>query len=114
MKLSQILINAKALIANEENWTQRHYHETINDKQCHCALGAVSIAMNLPYSSQVIGTDAAKILQEVESVWLIDKCGQKDDGTPQATFAQYNDNHSHSEVLASFDKAIALAESREK
>lgn len=98
----QILKDARALIADEKNWTQGalargpsggvvSYKSSV--AVCFCSIGAI----------ERIAKKSTKALQVVEKFYRILPSG---DG-----LADFNDSHTHAEVLALFDRAIARAES---
>jgi len=105
MKTSEVLIQAKALIATPEQWTQGDYEKVVNGKPCYCSLGAIGqVSFSNPDSGvtwygEVGGTQAAKLLRQVVL----------HDLPPDHTFAPYNDSHTHAEVMEAFNKAIYLA-----
>ncbi len=96
----QILKDARALIADEKNWTQDKWARDRNGDAvapespkavCFCSLGALRKAS--------VDDDgfcyAREVLRDVTKGSIID----------------FNDTHGHAEVLAIFDSAIARAES---
>lgn len=102
----QILRDARALIADEKNWTQGTYSldqfggsvEPVDEKAvCFCSLGALA---------KVVGArDPDDTLQgEAVIVSLVREQGY-------TNVAEFNDSHTHSDVLDLFDRAIARAES---
>lgn len=101
MKTSEILTKAKELISDPENWIKENYHQNKNGKECFCSLGAIARSEGVSNFNSS-GTKAASILKEVVI----------DDLQEDQTFAIYNDEHTHEEVMAAFDKAIALSASR--
>jgi hypothetical protein len=101
MDAVEILKAAKAKIENPANWTQGEFARDENGNKlmsgysegavCFCSLGAIEA---------VIGTDffdAEKAYMTIDEVM-------------GGSVANYNDNHTHEEVLSAFDKAIKLAE----
>lgn len=98
MTVVTLLQEARALISEEYHWTQRHYARDIQgvftdpsgaDAVCWCATGALlQIA-----SDSTKFKDAEDVLSRVTDL----------------SVPIYNDTHTHSEVLAKFDEAIALA-----
>lgn len=101
MKTSEILTKAKELISDPENWIKETYYQNKDGKECFCSLGAIARAegvSNFTSSS----TKAASILKEVVI----------DDLCETQTFAIYNDDHNHEEVMDAFDKAIVLSSSQ--
>jgi hypothetical protein len=97
MKASEILIKAKEVIVDPKNWIQRSYaldkdNNTLygSDKNsiCFCSIGAIQ---------KVLGRNklnkAENFLREAAGGNMVD----------------YNDNHSHSEVMEVWDKAIELS-----
>ena len=109
MKTSEILIMAKERIVNPLHWIQGDYTKEVDGVSCFCSLGAIaSVLFQDPDSGvlwygDAISTTAAKLLRDVVVSEL----------TMDQTFAPYNDNHTHSEVMEAFDKAIHLAKVKE-
>jgi hypothetical protein len=102
MKPSEILKAAKAKIATPDAWTQGElardsagewcgYYDP--DAKCFCSLGALLISARSPAL-----TEAIKYLEKV---------------IPAYTVLEFNDTHTHAEVMAKWDEAIALAEKDE-
>jgi len=94
-EIKQVLIKARELISKPENWTQRAVARTPEGHRtsalstnavCYCAMGALIKIYPLYQGSRHIGTLAKAM------------------GTTD--IAHYNDNHTHAEVLAMFDKAV--------
>lgn len=81
--VKEVLVAARILIQDEKNWCQKLMSDC---EGRHCALGAIFAA--------------AKDINTVSQVWekLQDVMGQ--------SVGDYNDSHSHTQVLAMFDKAI--------
>ena len=109
MKISDALIIAKTLIQDPENWTQGvsardNLHEPVpamsRNAVCFCTYGAVDRALGLENSidyHKIVGT-------------LKNACAAI---SGSSVVAEYNDTHTHPEVLALFDKAIELAKESE-
>jgi hypothetical protein len=97
--IKDVLIKAREIISDEKNWTQR---AEARDKDgitvsylrpwavCFCSVGAVERA--------AIG-HPGRNLDALEAL----------SGEISSNIAEFNDNSSHAEVLAMFDKAIANA-----
>lgn len=100
MKPSEILRKAKALIDTPEKWTQGTYARDSQDN-----------------ASSILGDQACKFcslgaLHKVsDSVYFSMNYLEKIFGAPIDAF---NDTHTHAEVMAKWDEAIALAEDDEK
>lgn len=100
----EILKAAKALIADEENWTQTVYARDENGESvsatdpravCFCSRGAID--------KITAGNGAWEGAYDI----LLGLVTEDDDCIGVADF---NDTHTHAEVLALFDRAIARAE----
>lgn len=106
----QILTEARALIADPFNWTQFEYavhrrpEKAIVDipcsveyehANCFCSLGAI----------KKVCVTARLSLQAEHAALKLEK-------VMQTSVARYNDTHTHAEVLAKFDEAIAAAQSQ--
>jgi hypothetical protein len=96
MNTVEILKAARAKIEKEENWCQGAYARDADDndvddkspRACRwCAWGALNVIENVMFSD--VGYNA-----------LVEYCSGQGVGG-------FNDTHTHAEVLALFDKAIA-------
>lgn len=96
MKTLDVLIEAKKLIQNPENWIQGDYSN--EQRTCFCSLGAIAKVESVEnWDSD--SRPAALLLRAVVADQL----------SKSYNFAGYNDTHTHSEVMEAFDKAIELA-----
>lgn len=109
METVEILQKARELISDESRWTQGSYarektkagdsFEYVNpssvDALCRCALGALHCASGIDWNS-----DGSVRLPGEE--YLVVAMGGHE-------VALFNDTHSHADVLAAFDRAIAAA-----
>ena len=107
MTTLQILKRARALIADEKNWTRDAYGYDAEGRMqtcpnqhsvCFCSVGAIAKA-SFTHPSDAERSDAIK---PVLSAGGFDGVGE---------LIKFNDSHTHSEVLDLFDRAIARAES---
>ena len=110
MKPSELLIKAKAVIADPKHWTQDVYakdakgHHTgpsTPDAVCWCSVGALDKVAHEENAYSTHLTTAGYL--DVVS----DECGYS--GIPD-----FNDNSSHEAVMKAWDKAIKLAKEDEK
>ena len=92
----EILVAARAIIANEENWTQGTYAKDkdgssigvdCSNAVCFCSIGALRKITMFPVAAM-----------EVLSNHMED------------SIIAFNDEHTHKEVLAAWDEAIASLE----
>lgn len=99
MTVKEVLIAARAKIADPANWTQGESAKDANDRfclpkstlaRCWCSIGALAA---------VIEDGSAS-----EYFWKADDALARVMGT---STHRYNDTHTHAEVLAKFDEAIA-------
>ncbi len=106
--VAQILKEARALIADEKNWTQGDYARSSlgnstgvknEDAECFCAIGALAKVQGITPNDDITGA----------SYLALEASGGEQ--TLGFIVARYNDDHTHAEVLALFDRAIARAES---
>ena len=106
MKAVDILINARALITNPENWCKgtfarnRDFRMVENysaDATKFCASGAIYLISNKTNSDDVELQLAKSFLRESVGI-----CG----------ITTFNDGHEHKDVLEAFDAAIAIAKKR--
>lgn len=97
------LTRIKSLIEKPENWTQNYYakdeygmtiHSSSDAAVCFCTLGALHRV--IPMGSRGHTNRRADVRELLESL-------MGDDGV-----AQFNDTHTHEEVIAVFDKAIEI------
>jgi hypothetical protein len=92
-----VLIAARAKIADEKNWTQHHYARNArgfsiaasDKKACQWCAGGALIAVH-----------PTGILSDYVAADLLRR---EMDGA----ISHFNDTHTHAEVLSAFDKAIA-------
>lgn len=111
MNTVEVLVKAKEIIQDHNKWMQGNY--TNGDRTCFCALGAIGEVTckaenGFTYYAEASNTKAAKLLRKVVDVELT-----ADGYTSSVTFAPFNDNHTHAEVMEAFDKAIQLAQAEE-
>lgn len=99
LSVKEILIKAKALIDTPEKWIKDVYFRKVGENNCYCALGAICEVSGL-LSYHISSSPAGKHLKSVVDEHLQE--GQ--------SFAVYNDEHTHAEVMAAFDKAIETAD----
>lgn len=103
MNTKEILTAARALIEKPENWCQGAYALTANRARevspldeyanCFCMIGACSRALQ---------QEVDLVEDEHAAYKALRKAVRK---TP----CEYNDSHTHAEVLKVFDRAIAAA-----
>jgi hypothetical protein len=107
MKTSELLIKARALIANPENWTRMAFardsegvsvDELCDDAVCFCAVGAINRAKA---DHGYLGGDnpPMKLMRGVVS-----QCFKN------SLISEFNDTRTHAEVMFLFDKTIAMAQ----
>ena len=88
-----VLIKARKMIKNPQNWCQGAFHNVTARRNSYCAMGAVSFAAIAlkckPYGAFPVLAAALP------------------DGGNARDLVHYNDTHAHAEVLALFDAAIA-------
>jgi hypothetical protein len=105
MKSSQVLANAKSLIASPARWTQGEFarNETGNrvstysdDAVCFCAIGALRLA-------------ARREDVSCQYLWEILNVSGK-----FGSVVETNDRGTHDDVMAMFDDAIQKLEEQEK
>ena len=110
MKPSELLIKAKAVIADPKHWAQDQYAKDAKgystgpaepNAVCWCSVGALD---KVAYEENTYKTclAATEYLAEVSA-----ECGYS--GIPD-----FNDNSSHEAVMKAWDKAIKLAKEDEK
>jgi hypothetical protein len=97
-KTKELLVAAKALISNEENWCQGGYSKKKEDGTIsYCAVGAIMMA---------ITSDTEERMEE--------RVGAQEElrrhTNDSRSIAMFNDSHTHAEVMELFDKAIASVE----
>lgn len=94
MTVKEVLIAARAKIADPVNWTQGEYARNADgadcegdDAVCWCAIGAIQESCD-DYDT---ARDALEYLHAVMGTYPY----------------HFNDTHTHAEVIAKFDEAIA-------
>jgi hypothetical protein len=112
MSLADDIRAARAVIEDPDNWTQGAMaldadgNSTPSNSEtavCFCALGAVRRAMKEPANPGHGRPRGNAVIDALHTV-VRETTGQK------YFIDHFNDVHSHAEVLAMFDKAIARAE----
>lgn len=103
MKPSEILRKAKALIDTPEKWTQGFFALDINGKP---------VSENEFYACKFCSVGAILRTERVltNRIPAYDYLGK----TMGTYIDKFNDTHTHAEVMAKWDEAIALAEADEK
>lgn len=108
MTPSEILRKAKALIDTPEKWVKGKFGASKNDREIYptapqacrfCSLGAFIR----------FGGDRTN-----EVNYLREAISQDSPFANDTVIANFNDTHTHAEVMAKWDEAIALAEADEK
>lgn len=106
MDTVQILKDARALIADEKNWTRGTYSRdqygecvepSSKEAACFCSLGALAKASNAVELEETLDGEAVLVSLVYEEGFV--------------DVASFNDSHSHAQGLNLFDRAIARAES---
>jgi hypothetical protein len=101
MTTTELLIAAKDKISNPKNWTTHAAAKDVYDKQisvyskeavCWCSMGAVESLVD-----PTMGI-------------LIEKAWQRLREAAGCFISEYNDSHTHEEVMELFDKAIELGD----
>lgn len=112
MKSSQVLMKAKELIATPDAWTKDELAKDAfgvatdplgPNARCYCSIGA-TIKANHFYGSTSNTRSRAYLSMAVQEL------------VPETTIpavSDYNDTHTHEEVMTMFNKAIALAKEDE-
>lgn len=110
MSVKQVLIKAREVIANPENWIQGQW--TNEEANCFCAMGAIGKAIGfetdndfLLKGEQVTDHPAHRHLCSVVDMSEL----ANPFGMVPSTFAGYNDAMTHADVMEAFDKAIQTA-----
>lgn len=91
----EILKAARKLIEKPENWTKGEYYRPTENGYCYCAIGALAEAAGVDPDGEVPGERELANALGSENLWKV---------------VEFNDSHTHSEVLDLFSKAIAAAE----
>ena len=95
----EILTRARKVISKRSNWIKGYFAKTRRGEECDgshenavkfCAVGALSRAAGKDYVATHKARWAARVLLDRESKNIVD----------------FNDTHTHKEVLAVFDKVI--------
>ncbi len=106
------LVAARDLISKPEKWCQ---HLQVDSQGRHCALGALNRAISGRVESKAYGQDIIDLLcnmmrpqerarakERLQRLWNV-----RLEGNRPSHVAQFNNTHTHGEVLALFDRAIA-------
>ena len=105
---AEVLRKARELISDPKRWTQGEYAKDANGLKvgpnsaravCFCSLGAIA---------KVKKASAGKAVKSKPAHILYLKMRLADPFSPYIW--DFNDKHTHAEVLEAFDKAIAAAE----
>ena len=105
----EILKAARDLIAKPANWTQGEYArgpdgtpfiEVVPEATCFCSIGAVAKVMGCPVL-EADRSEAVRLLVEAAEASI------------PSELTIFNDESTHSEVLALFSKAISSAEEKQ-
>lgn len=108
MKTSEILIRARDLIADPARWTQKssardaqgsRVNAFANTATCWCSDGALVKATDWPTGYEAYGR-SSRVLRETVAGMGLD------------SYVDFNDTHTHAEVMTLFDTAIATAQAR--
>ena len=91
MQVKEALIAARRLIEKEEDWCQEALRKFEHGRVQRCAAGAIDAVFE---DMETNDAAYAALRQAMDNCNLI---------------SEFNDNHSHEEVLAAFDRAIAAA-----
>lgn len=100
MTILEVLIKAKSLIDTPEKWCQHTYIKTYHGKLRYCSAGALRMVC--------FGT-VDDILSDEESFPFYKVRGILHDVLPHHGLVNYNDMHTHAEVMQIWDKAIEYA-----
>ncbi len=101
LKIKETLVAARVLISKEEHWTRGGGARTESDwclpndpgAICWCSLGAIGRAIGTDHGDEALFNDCVEFI--------------RNDGL--GGVSMYNDTHTHAEVLARLDLAIARA-----
>ena len=112
MTALEILKKARAKITLPENWTQKEYARdsegsgvSIKDGVCFCSIGAIqSVAIALDISPIGIHLSIPVVQNWVSAVDTLNVILEG------GSIIEFNDTHTHAEVLAMFDAGIASLE----
>ena len=116
-ELIRVLKESRQLVAKPENWTQQTMAQnefkddvfpTDVNAICFCALGAITKVLNLNLDSVKFTMN----LEEQEQLLYIRRLvtQQLEEDIRDEYLTEFNDNHTHTEVLNAFDKTIARLE----
>lgn len=94
MNVIDVLERARAIIADPKDWCRGDFHRD----GARCAMGAIMVAAPMTrVRGDKLFLGAMIALQD--TVCAMSKC---------RNIATFNDSHTHSDVLAAFDRAIAV------
>lgn len=90
MTTRQVLEAAKARIDKPQKWSGKNAYS--KDGKRVCAVVAIAISADSPIKGAVARNRVRKLIPDTD-----------------CTLAEFNDSHTHAEVMALFDRAIARA-----
>jgi hypothetical protein len=100
MTTHEVLVRARNLIGRPEDWSPRMW----GDHGRRCAVHALQDTL----LGRETDPDAKKIVHPTEAFKVLcDAAGIEPGADGERYFGSWNDTHTHAEVLAAFDKAIA-------
>lgn len=103
----EILTRAKALIQDPKNWTQGEYARSaegipIGERHpratCFCSMGAIR---------RVTGSSSNLFYKNLDALRAVEVVTCE-------PLSEYNDSHTHAEVIAKFNEAIAAAKAAQE
>lgn len=99
-EVAKTLMKARELISDPLHWVQGTYCTSIGGHKMYCAAGAIYHALDVAADGPIPESGKLFLLMDQTfSALMVDQHSVDVEG--------YNDNHTHDEVLALFDKAIA-------
>ncbi len=96
LKSKEVLLSAKSIIENKDNWTHHCFHN--DNRTAHCAIGAINVVLDQGFSNEDI-MFYVKIHQFLD-YWSKQLYPEK------PSIISVNDDLGHEAVLNVFDYAI--------
>lgn len=108
-QLLQDLIGAKALIDSPEKWIQNDLARTADGLKCCATQKEAACFCSMGAWVNYLGEQATDGAREGAIAHALYAAAQRVSGDADDNIVRYNDSHSHAEVMAVWDDAIAAA-----
>lgn len=110
----EVLTAAREILSNPDNWHKGHYEGVnVQGEPCYCGAGAIGVVVHGRRPTQAERMDGAySNVFAMPAFQLLERVN----GLSDLGFPEFNDRPetTHSQMLASFDKAIEAAKAEEQ